>query len=179
MGKTNAPPRALKGFTNVTDFINSRTGKFTNLWQRDTDLLEDLDKLMEEVYEDALLEAQGYTDPSSDDIHGAFRGIKTSRAGGSDFLRKQDITTLPPPAITQLGGLIGNTVRNLALPHKFLLNCIALAPKPKGGERLITVTSIVYGAIIRLVQVPFWTGPSRTKGSGTAPLRTPRPSWLT
>ena len=95
--KPSAPPRDLTGFASVSDFINSRTGKFTGLWQRDVDLQGDLKTLLCEVYDDAKLEAADFQDLSNDDIDGCFHGIKTSRAGGSDFIKKQDVTLLPPP----------------------------------------------------------------------------------
>jgi len=140
----------MTGYDSVTDFMNNKTKKFTALWQRDHDLLEDLQVLVRELFEDASIEAMSFENPTKDDINGAFHGIKNGRAGGSDFIRKQDVTRLPNEGLEELGEIMGQTVRELALPSPMLLNCIALAPKPKGGERPITVTSIIYGVLIRL-----------------------------
>ena len=148
--KPPQPARDITGFEDFTKFMNNKTEKFTKLWGRDTDLQDELSSLISELREDALEEASQFPNPSIDDIHGSMSGTKPTRAAGSDFVRKNDIMLLPEEGLHELGGILGQSIRTLALPLQFLLNFIALAPKPKGGERPITITSILYGLFIRL-----------------------------
>ena len=105
------------------------------------------------------MDVADYPDPSMEDILGSYKGIKPTRACGADFCKKNDVTTLPQEALTQLGTHLGNSIRSLTLPLPMLLNFISLAPKAKGGERPITVTSILYAALIRIFapDLAHWT----------------------
>ena len=62
-------PRDMTGYDSVDDFMNNKTAKFTALWQRDKDLLDDLQALIRELYDDASIEAKSFENPSNDDIN--------------------------------------------------------------------------------------------------------------
>ena len=76
-----------------------------------------------------------------------------SRATGLDGLSNQDLRNSPPASHSALCDLINMVITSALAPRQWLPNIIQLIPKPKGGDRPITITSALFSLVMDTIGV--------------------------
>ena len=120
-------------------------------WQRDTTAVDAIQLLCKEVHTQAL-----ELDPvqvSADQLGIHLGRTKASRATGLDGLTNQDLRHAPPEARPGLCAIINRILATLVVPAQWRANAVQLIPKPKGGDRPITVTSTLYSLVMDVLGV--------------------------
>ena len=75
---------------------------------------------------------------------------RASRATCIDGRTNQDLRNSPPEARPKLCEIVNRILSTLTIPMQWQVNVIQLLPKPKGGDRPITITSTLYSLVMGL-----------------------------
>ena len=78
----------------------------------------------------------------------------------------QDLKRSPPQSRAAPCDIVNSIITNVIVPRQMMLNVVQLIPKPKGGDRPITITSSVFSLVMDVLgiqmnewqeaQVAFW-----------------------
>jgi hypothetical protein len=120
-------------------------------WQRDWHKLDEIESLCNEVHNLALAIDPVQIDEERLAVH--MGRARASRATGLDGITNQDIRHAPPAARPGLCIIINEILRSLIAPAQWRANAVQLIPKPKGGDRPITVTSTLYSLVMDILGV--------------------------
>ena len=109
-------------------------------WNRDSALSININDLYGEVRQAALQEDPIQIDEATlATFLGRTRG---TRATGLDGMSNQDMKHSPPQSRAALCDIVNSIIAHATVPRQMMLNVVQLIPKPKGGDRPITITSI-------------------------------------
>ena len=126
--------------------LDAKVAEWKPRWQRDQTVIGLIKQLYTEIRTDALLEdARELTLERMTDQLGRSRA---SRAVGLDGISNQDMRHAPVEAVRMLCEILNVVVKSLVMPDQWLVNVAQLIPKPKGGDRPITVTSTAYSLVM-------------------------------
>ena len=136
-------PATGLAYNDPLELMKQKSNTWSRLWSRDEDRM----KRMVQVYDSALVKAKMQDVDSSlflsPRISSVVKTCRSSRATSLDSLAIKDFKNLPVEAFDDLSDVIQFIVVELALPTQILLPSVSLIPKPSGGDRPITVTSVL------------------------------------
>ena len=136
---------------NPIHLLDQKTQEWLPRWQRDSSQVTNINDLYLEVRQAALLEDPIQVDETSLADHlGKARG---SRATGLDGMSNQDLKHSPPQSRAALCDIVNSIISNAIVPRQMMLNVVQLIPKPKGGDRPITITSTVLSLVMDVLGV--------------------------
>lgn len=84
---------------------------------------------------------------------------------GCDMLGSKQLAMLPSQIMQEVVKLLKRICTTQAMPLQTLLNLMVLLPKPRGGERTIALTCILYRFLRRVTKVKVEERAERGQGS--------------
>ena len=63
-------------------------------------------------------------------------------------MSNQDLKHSPPQSRAALCDIVNSIITHAVVPRQMMLNVVQLIPKPKGGDRPITITSALFSLVM-------------------------------
>ena len=129
----------------LVDVMGTKETRWGDQWtQESQERIEALKKAMKDVVQKAKDEKYKMERPVLKEVRKLLHCLKDDRKLGLDHWSPKEWRELPDDAIEGLIDILMLIEEKVALPVQILINLMALLPKPQGGDRAVTLASLLY-----------------------------------
>ena len=151
-----ALPATSQSHHDPVELMDKKAMGWARYWSRDVANADKISAVYNLARKEALKQDFDSSWFSVARVSAVIHSSRKGRATSLDCISMSDLLSLPREAIATLASLLKSVGEGLAMPAQLLSPAVGLIPKPKSsGDRPITITSVVYMLLIKLIDQSF------------------------
>ena len=132
-------------YGNPDSSVSAKSAPWHVLWSRDLEALESLRQSFEVLKRQYLIDGNmDAPEWTAEDVRRAILSLGVDKCPGGDGWTGRELRMLPHSALAALACILNRVEALLTWPAQVLQVLVVLIPKPKGGDRPISLVSLVF-----------------------------------